>query len=358
MASGQDGDRRMKALERLAIRCASNCFFKLSAGTLGSQPEHRMAMPTTSRSYLASISRYRQFAGLPEMLGLLPAMLLRKSGVRFGQGSRERLERWGFFRRLAGDRFIEPLSFDRHEFRVRYNNTGNETDGVIVAIRVPFSDSSDPSVFEQIFIRDEYGQALDWFSTVSPDHEINCILDVGANIGCAALFFCGRFPKARVFCVEPEEGNYGRLQLNLGLNPTKNIRSLRAALAPARGKLQLSGDFEDRNQWGARFVEIKPGVTSPPKGQFVEAIDIRGLAEASGFDEVDVLKVDIEGAEAGLLANPEFQAFLRDKVRRVVMEVHQEFITAEKAARILESLGFKTHEVAEFVCGVRTAESA
>jgi FkbM family methyltransferase len=296
--------------------------------------------------------------GSGEMFSVVMAATAKKAGIHLSNDRLKPLERWGLFQRLAAERRTQLLRGSLHEFRVGYSEAGTAKDRVVVALRVPFSDSSDAQVYEQIFVRQEYGQVLEWFLKMNPVGEIRSILDVGANIGCAALYFCHRFPRADIYCVEPEESNYARLELNIGINPGRNIRSLRAALSTAPGRLQLSDDFRDRKEWGARFVEIGPGRSAPARSQSVESIDIHELASKSAFDQVDLLKVDIEGGEAVLLEDDKFRQFLRDNVQRVAMEVHEEFVSVRRATQVLESLGFKTQAVAEFVCGIKPARTA
>jgi hypothetical protein len=62
--------------------------------------------------------------------------------------------------------------------------------------------------------------------------------------------------------------------------------------------------------------------------------------------------MDVEGAEAVLLHDGEFKRFLTEKVSMVAMEIHPEFISFPESVAILESLGYQTRIVDEFVCGV------
>jgi hypothetical protein len=75
--------------------------------------------------------------------------------------------------------------------------------------------------------------------------------------------------------------------------------------------------------------------------------------EKTGFDQVDFMKMDIEGAEANLLRDLQFKSFLKEKVRRVAIEVHEEFMKANEAIDVLWSLNFKTCVVKEFLCGIK-----
>jgi hypothetical protein len=85
----------------------------------------------------------------------------------------------------------------------------------------------------------------------------------------------------------------------------------------------------------------------------VAAIEIAELHEKSGFGQVDFLKLDVEGAEAALFKSDFFLSFLRDKVVCLAVEVHEEFVKVDEVTAILNSLGFQTKVISEFVCGVR-----
>lgn len=281
---------------------------------------------------------------------MLFSILAVKMGIQTGKGLQRILQRWSFFKSLDGEKPVQVLSAGAHEFRVSYGGIQPDDPRVEMALRVPMCDSSDSQVFEQIFLRKEYLQALEWFSRRCPVGEINTIMDVGANVGCAALYFITQFPDANIFCLEPEPGNYERLTFNIGLNKKKRIRCHQAALWTKAGKLRCTHDFRDGKEWGSRFVQ-------PPEGgydaQDVDAIDIAELVGKTGFGRVDLFKMDVEGTEAVLLRNPQFKDFLKEKVWRIAMEVHGEFMETDEAIAVLKSLGFETNVVAEFVCAIK-----
>jgi len=282
---------------------------------------------------------------------VLGSIMAGKAGVPPGMEAQRAMQRWAFFKSLAHKTGLRVSRAGKKEFRVFYRGEKENSGGVEVALRVPDCDSSDTRVFEQVFLMKDYAQVLEWFSDVSPGKEIKTILDIGANIGCSALFFCIQLPAPDIFCLEPEESNYTRLLLNISLNPGRQIRCHRAALWTHPGDLYCSHDFRDGKEWGSRFVEA----TSDDKpDQKVSAIDINELAEKAGFAQVDFLKVDIEGAEADLFRTQLFQDFLAKKVCRVAVEVHEEFIKIDEVRSILNSLGFQTKTISEFACGIKT----
>jgi FkbM family methyltransferase len=308
---------------------------------------------TATSTYLDSLNQYRRLTSLGETVRLLWAIVALKIGLEPGREGVRRMQNWAFFQRLVPLPALTPLTLSKNEIIIAFRNAASEKAEVKVALRVPFCESSDSLVFDQVFMRQDYFHALEWFSKAQPGDQIRTVMDVGANIGCTALFLSTQYSEADIFCLEPEASNYARLVLNVGLNPGRKIRCFRGALSTRGGKLTLSEDFKAGNDWGAQFVESPERSAGEERGQQVDAIEVWGLRDKAGFDRVDFFKMDIEGAEAGLLRDSRFKLFLKEKVQRVAIEVHEEFIKTSEAKAVLESLDFKTGLVAEFVCGVK-----
>jgi len=74
--------------------------------------------------------------------------------------------------------------------------------------------------FYQIFIREEY--------EIEHERPVNVILDCGANIGLAAIYYIHKFPDAQIISIEPEESNCEMLEENTRLYP--GIKPVKAAL--------------------------------------------------------------------------------------------------------------------------------
>ena len=72
-----------------------------------------------------------------------------------------------------------------------------------VHVRVP---STDLRVYDQVVLRQEYD--------LPARREPSFIVDAGANIGLASVFFANRYPNARILSLEPEKGNYEMLVRN------------------------------------------------------------------------------------------------------------------------------------------------
>lgn len=141
--------------------------------------------------------------------------------------------------------------------------------------------TSDVWTFEKIFISREYDIPL---LRESP----RTILDVGANVGYASAYFAARYPEARIIAIEPEPKNCELLRRNTSAFP--NVTVVQAALWPVTGDVSIANP--DAEPWAFRISQ--PGEGS---GAAVRAITIPQILEEQGIDRVDVLKLDIEGAE-------------------------------------------------------------
>jgi FkbM family methyltransferase len=123
--------------------------------------------------------------------------------------------------------------------------------------------------------------------------ECRTIIDLGANIGLATLYFAEKFPHARILSVEPESSNFAMLLRNVRTLATKGrCVPLQAALWSKDSRLDVLDPGAGHNAFA--FGEKSDGE--------VLGLSIMTILERSGFETVDLLKVDIEGAEVELFS--------------------------------------------------------
>lgn len=115
------------------------------------------------------------------------------------------------------------------------------------------------------------------------------IVDAGANIGLASVFYANEFPGAKIVAIEPERCNFDILKRNL--RPYGNTFAIHAALWHRNEELQLL----DTGAGSTAFQTCRPAKRQG--GQLVRGITLRTLMEELGLLHVDLLKVDIEGSE-------------------------------------------------------------
>ena len=149
-------------------------------------------------------------------------------------------------------------------------------------------DQSDPFIFEQIFCEQQYN-----FNHPAPN-EVKWIIDAGANIGLAAIYFSAKFPNAQIISIEPNKENFELLKLNT-IN-YKNIHCLHAALWYRNEKLDIS----NKDELSAGFM-IEPNIDASK--DLIQAITINQIIEEYKLNEISILKLDIEGSEKEIFHN-------------------------------------------------------
>jgi len=112
------------------------------------------------------------------------------------------------------------------------------------------------------------------------------IVDVGAHIGMASILFALKYPSAKIIALEPERSNFAALVRNTA--PYRTIVPVRGALWRQDGEVTL----------GPSSAHIKGAFTIVPNGsQLVRALTMDSLMREASIDSIDLLKMDIEGAE-------------------------------------------------------------
>ena len=156
------------------------------------------------------------------------------------------------------------------------------------SVRIP---SSDVLSFRQVF--DTHGYAFD----VRRPPQV--IIDAGANVGMSTLFFANQFPSARIIAIEPEAQNFAMLASNVA--PYPNVTPFEGAVWGENAEIAL---FDPGvGHWGY----LTRNADEDGKGvwrQTVRGFTIDRVMEVFGLDRIDVLKLDIEGAEREVLSRP------------------------------------------------------
>jgi FkbM family methyltransferase len=168
--------------------------------------------------------------------------------------------------------------------------------------------SSDRRAFRQVLLNLEY----DCFHNLRGPR---LIVDCGANVGYASLFFLGRYPSAHVIAIEPEPDNFALLRRNTAPYGERVTAIQSGVWSHATGLTIRRGEFGDGREWATQVSETPPGQTPD-----IRAVDLAGVLLASGFPRIDILKVDIERAEMELFARGTEHWLSR--VDNLVIELH------------------------------------
>ena len=174
------------------------------------------------------------------------------------------------------------------------------------------NNTSDVYVYKSVINYKEYN----FISSQEP----KVIIDAGANIGLTAIYFAEKYPNAKIISIEPEESNFNLLRQNTQNYP--NIITLQAALWDKVGEIELLETGLDN--WGFMTGDGSNynNITTPKiqKKHTVKTVTIESLLNEYNLGLIDILKIDIEGAEKEVFQNH----FLWIKnVRSIIVELHE-----------------------------------
>jgi len=175
------------------------------------------------------------------------------------------------------------------------------------------------------------------------------IVDAGANVGYSARWFGREFPAAKIIAIEPDPENFRMLLRNTAKMP--QVVAIRAALTaqPTRVRLQDPGG----GGWAIRTEIADDSSDGTVRGMTVSEI----MAE-HGIGRIDLLKVDIEGAEREVL---EASSDWMPHVDALVAELHDRWKPGCMRAFMAATAGFPTeiwHSDNVFVSRRRVEPSA
>jgi FkbM family methyltransferase len=128
-------------------------------------------------------------------------------------------------------------------------------------------------------------------------------LDIGASVGGYALFVAALGGhRARILAVEPLPEIFERLVYNIEQNAFANVKAVSCALADRDGEIAL---FVNSNNRGETSVRV---VSADARGAQVRVPGktLLSLLIEEGYERVDAIKLDIEGAE-DLVLDPFFR---------------------------------------------------
>jgi FkbM family methyltransferase len=163
--------------------------------------------------------------------------------------------------------------------------------------------------YRDIFLKGQY--------EFTPDNDSPTIVDCGGNIGMSVVWFHLRYPQARITVFEPDPTSATILRRNVARFPFRRTDVLEAAAWVSTGEI----NFEATGGVDAR-VASGGGISSVKSVRLAEALP----------GEVDLLKLDIEGAEFEVVIDLCNTGAIA-RIKNIVAECH---VTQDKVADFLE----------------------
>jgi len=174
-------------------------------------------------------------------------------------------------------------------------------------------------VLDEVFAQFEYEPPAEAQAALRAAERPLRVVDLGANIGLFGAFVLQRFPDASILAVEADPANADLHADAIAANPGADWTLLRAAAGATAGRARFAaGGFAT-----SRLAEPdEPAI-------FVETVDALPLLAAG-----DLLKIDIEGGEWAILADPRWHEI---RAATVVLEYHRQLCPALDPAATAEA---------------------
>jgi FkbM family methyltransferase len=163
-----------------------------------------------------------------------------------------------------------------------------------------------------------------------PPENVDVVVDCGANVGITSLFLAAQYRNARIYSIEPDPHNFALLKRNVS-QERRILPICGAIVGSERKQVYLTTDAP---AWGN-------SITADEGGLAVKAWTIDEICQEHGLAHIDVLKVDIEGAEKELLASGHFL----ERVGCGIVELHNDY-GLEALERDIDKWGFRLVEPA------------
>ena len=167
------------------------------------------------------------------------------------------------------------------------------------------NNSTDTNVFYQVFLEKSY--------QIKTNFKPKVIIDCGANIGLASVFFKNRYPEATIIAIEPEESNFKMLKANTNTNMYHNIHCLKKGVWNKSANLIVNDN--GYGNWGFTVDEVEY-----ENSNTIAAISINEIMSKFNLQHIDILKIDIEGSEKELFLE-NFENWL-SKTKILIIELH------------------------------------
>jgi FkbM family methyltransferase len=183
-------------------------------------------------------------------------------------------------------------------------------------------------LFKEIFLEGTY--------LFHSDTDRPLVLDCGSNIGMSILFFKKLYPKARITGFEPDPATFEKLRTNIDHNSLQDVTLHQCALSNETGTIDF---YHSKQVEGNLMMSVR---SERLNGTEKIAVPAQRLSSFIN-EEIDLLKMDIEGAEELVL--PELAASGKFRmVRQIHLEYHHHVVrntdSLSAVFRLLEDHGF------------------
>lgn len=167
--------------------------------------------------------------------------------------------------------------------------------------------TTDFSTYQHVFELQEYNINLPFVPKT--------IIDGGANIGMSSIFFATRFPLAQIIAIEPDPENFSLLTYNTRAFPS--VQRRKEGIWSKSGFVRIIDTAADKNAFQVCW--------QPEIGEkAIPAISLGDIKTILGTETLDIVKLDVEGAEKAIFEE-NFEEWL-PYTKVLIIETHDRML--------------------------------
>lgn len=243
------------------------------------------------------------------------------------------------------NKYLRKYSFDINQIEVvKIYHVGNRELKFFLR-----KSSSDFNVYLQVFQYYEYLPILDLLKKngISTNDIVN-VVDAGVNIGLTSIYFSVLFPHSKIIGIEPDSANMNLAFANLKVNCIKNVELIKSGLWHKDENLKIDSSFRDGMEWS---LTVKPS-SEININTTIPGITIQMIMDKYLLPCIDILKIDIEGAERFIFDKSISNLDFLRRVKVIAIEIHNEYFIEEKVKNVLLEYQFSLFKKGETIFAI------
>lgn len=202
-----------------------------------------------------------------------------------------------------------------------------------------------PNTLDKMVLWEQWG-AKD-YQTVSVK-EGDVVIEIGGHIGTSTLNYSHLVgPRGTVYAIEAQPENFEILKRNIARNGITNVKTFLLAIVgdPAIDHITLNAN--PYNSGGHSIFEMS--IDAEAKFE-CPAMTLDAFVKREGIRRIDILQMDIEGAEFDILLKAD--KALLGSIPQIMFEYHDAYAAPRTHAELIEllrGLGYTTSEYRNFI---------
>ena len=202
-----------------------------------------------------------------------------------------------------------------------------------------------PNTLDKMVLWEQWG-AKDYQTVTAKEGDI--VIELGGHIGTSTLNYSHLVgATGTVYAIEALPENYAILKRNIERNGITNVRAYNLAIVGDPATTHITLNANPYNSGGHSIFEMSVDAEATFD---CPAMTLEAFVRRERIERIDILQMDIEGAEFDILLNCNRE--LLASIREILFEYHDAYAkprTHRELLDLLHGIGFKTGEYRNFI---------